>query len=102
LDIPPIDTWSKGRLVLLGDACHAMMPYMASGAAMAMEDAAVLARCLAQLADHAAAFALYQTSRMPRVGKVQRISAQNSFLRYPTDPAWVFGYDAVTVPLGAQ
>jgi 6-hydroxynicotinate 3-monooxygenase len=36
LDIEPVDNWSKGRLVLLGDACHAMMPYMASGAAMAM------------------------------------------------------------------
>jgi 6-hydroxynicotinate 3-monooxygenase len=102
LDIAPIDTWSKGRLVLLGDACHAMMPYMASGAAMAMEDAAVLARCLIQLADYAAAFALYQTTRKPRVSKVQRISAQNTFLRYPTDPTWVFGYDAVTVPLGTQ
>ena len=102
LDIEPLDTWSKGRLVLLGDACHAMMPYMASGAAMAMEDGAVLARCLAQLDDYAAALALYQTSRMPRVSKVQRISAENSFLRHPTDPTWVFGYDAVTVPLGTR
>jgi 6-hydroxynicotinate 3-monooxygenase len=102
LDIAPVDAWSKGRLVLLGDACHAMMPYMASGAAMAMEDAAVLARCLVQLADHAAAFALYQTSRVARVSKVQRISAENSFLRYPTDPTWVFGYDAIAVPLGTQ
>ncbi|MBV9251555.1 MAG: FAD-dependent monooxygenase [Acetobacteraceae bacterium] len=99
LDIEPIDTWSKGRLVLLGDACHAMMPYMASGAAMAIEDAAVLARCLVQTDDHGAAFALYQTSRMSRVSKVRRISAENSFLRQPTDPAWIFGYDAVTVPL---
>src|SRR4029077_1348929 len=102
LDIEPIDTWSKGRLVLLGDACHAMTPYMASGAAMAIEDAAVLARCLVQVDDHAAAFALYQATRIPRVGKVQRISAENSFLRSPTDPAWVFGYDAVTVALGPQ
>ena len=102
LDIEPVDRWSKGRLVLLGDACHAMMPYMASGAAMAMEDAAVLARCLVQADDHAAAFALYQTSRMSRVTKVQRISAENSFLRHPTDPTWVFGYDAVTVPLEPQ
>jgi 6-hydroxynicotinate 3-monooxygenase len=102
LDIAPIDTWSKGRLVLLGDACHAMTPYMASGAAMAIEDAAVLARCLVASDDHAAAFALYQATRMPRVNKVQRISAENSFLRHPTDPAWVFGYDAVTVPLGPQ
>jgi 6-hydroxynicotinate 3-monooxygenase len=102
LDIAPVDTWSKGRLVLLGDACHAMMPYMASGAAMAMEDAAVLARCFVQSTDHAAAFALYQTSRMLRVSKVQQISAENSFLRYPTDPTWVFGYDAAAVPLGTQ
>jgi 6-hydroxynicotinate 3-monooxygenase len=102
LDIAPIDRWSNGRLVLLGDACHAMTPYMASGAAMAIEDAAVLARCLVQSDDHAAAFALYQATRMPRVGKVQRISAENSFLRHPTDPTWVFGYDAVNVPLGPQ
>lgn len=102
LDVEPVDTWSKGRLVLLGDACHAMMPYMASGAAMAIEDAAVLARCLVQLAEPTAAFALYQTSRMPRVTKVQRISADNSFLRYPTDPTWVFSYDAAVIPLGTQ
>ena len=100
LDIAPIETWSKGRLVLLGDACHAMTPYMASGAAMAIEDAAVLARALAQVDDHAAAFALYRATRRSRVDKVQRISAENSFLRHPTDPAWVFGYDAVTVALG--
>lgn len=102
LDIEPVDTWSKGRLVLLGDACHAMMPYMASGAAMAMEDAAVLARCLVQADDHATAFGLYQTSRLSRVAKVRSISAENSFLRHPTDPAWLFGYDAVTVPLGPK
>jgi 6-hydroxynicotinate 3-monooxygenase len=99
LDINPIDKWSEGRLVLLGDACHAMTPYMASGAAMAIEDAAVLVRCLLRSDDPATAFALYQTIRMPRVSKVQRISAENTFLRYPTDPAWVFAYDAVTVPL---
>jgi 6-hydroxynicotinate 3-monooxygenase len=100
-DIEPIDKWIAGNLVLLGDACHAMTPYMASGAAMAIEDAAVLARCLAQSEDHAAAFALYEANRMPRVRKVQKISAENSFLRFPTDPTWVFGYDAVMVPLEA-
>jgi 6-hydroxynicotinate 3-monooxygenase len=102
LDIEPIDKWSKRNLVLLGDACHAMTPYMASGAAMAIEDAAVLARCLVQSDDYATAFALYQATRKPRVRKVQRISAENSFLRSPTDPTWVFGYDAVNVPLGPQ
>jgi 6-hydroxynicotinate 3-monooxygenase len=99
LDIKPIDKWSAGNLVLLGDACHAITPYMASGAAMAIEDAAVLARCMLQSDDSAAAFALYEANRMPRVRKVQMISAENSFLRHPTDPTWVFGYDAVTVPL---
>jgi len=102
LDIKPIDKWSEGSLVLLGDASHAMMPYMASGAAMAIEDAAVLVRCLLQSDDHASAFALYQTTRMPRVSKVQRVSAENSFLRHPTNPAWAFGYDAITVTLGPQ
>jgi 6-hydroxynicotinate 3-monooxygenase len=88
--------------VLLGDACHAMMPYMASGAAMAIEDAAVLTRCLIKADDYPDAFSLYQMTRMPRVNKVQRISAENSFLRYPTDPTWVFGYDAVSIPLGSD
>ena len=101
LDIAPIDKWTERNLVLLGDACHAMTPYMASGAAMAIEDAAVLVRCMVESDDCASAFLLYQKTRMPRVDKVQRISAENSFLRYPTDPTWVFGYDAVTVPLGS-
>jgi len=98
-DIEPIDKWSNKNLVLLGDACHAMTPYMASGAAMAIEDAAVLARCILQTSDHGAAFALYEATRMSRVRKVQKISSENSFLRHPTDPTWVFGYDAVSVPL---
>ena len=102
LDIAPIDTWSRGRLVLLGDACHAMMPYMASGAAMAIEDAAVLARCICQAADCSAAFELYRATRRSRIDMVQRISAENSFLRSPTDPTWLFAYDAVSVPLGPQ
>jgi 6-hydroxynicotinate 3-monooxygenase len=102
LDVEPIDKWSEGPLVLLGDAGHAMTPYMASGAAMAIEDAAVLARCLVQSNEPAAAFALYEATRMSRVRKVQRISAENSFLRQPTDPTWLFGYDAASVPLGAQ
>jgi 6-hydroxynicotinate 3-monooxygenase len=57
-------------------------------------------RCLLDADDQATACARYQATRMARVSRVQRISAENSFLRTPTDPAWVFGYDAVTVPLG--
>jgi 6-hydroxynicotinate 3-monooxygenase len=98
-DITPIDKWSNQNLVMVGDACHAMTPYMASGAAMAIEDAAVLARCILETNDHAAAFTLYEATRMPRVRKVQEISSENSFLRKATDPTWVYGYDAVGVPL---
>ena len=46
LEREPLARWSDGRVVLLGDACHPMTPYMAQGAATAIEDAAVLARCL--------------------------------------------------------
>jgi 6-hydroxynicotinate 3-monooxygenase len=94
-----VDCWSGGSIVLLGDACHPMRPYMASGAAMAIEDAAVLARCLADIADRADAFRWYETNRMGRTAKVARISAANTWFRGPTDPDWLFTYDATTVPL---
>src|SRR5882672_7615752 len=55
LEREPLPRWSDGRVVLLGDACHPMTPYMAQGAAAAMEDAAVLARCLAETDGDAAA-----------------------------------------------
>jgi 6-hydroxynicotinate 3-monooxygenase len=99
----PVDRWNRDRLVLLGDACHAMKPYMAAGAAMAIEDAAVLARCLSDLGteDPAESFAWYEANRMARVSKVQRISAANTWLRGPTDPDWLYCYDACAVPLVA-
>ena len=46
LEREPLPRWSDGRVVLLGDACHPMTPYMAQGGATAIEDAAILARCL--------------------------------------------------------
>ena len=46
-DRAPLERWSAGRVTLLGDACHAMVPFMAQGAAMAIEDGATLAACLA-------------------------------------------------------
>jgi 6-hydroxynicotinate 3-monooxygenase len=102
-DREPVDSWSRGRVVLLGDACHAMRPYMAAGAAMAIEDAAVLARCVADRGsdDPAESFAWYEANRMPRASKVQRISLTNTWLRTPTDPDWLFCYDACAVPLVA-
>ena len=50
LEREPLARWSEGRVVLLGDAAHPMTPYMAQGGATAIEDAAVLARCLAEVA----------------------------------------------------
>ncbi len=96
----PLPLWSRGRVVLLGDACHPMKPHMGQGAGMAMEDAAVLARCIAAAGgDYAGAFELYRASRIERVNRVQKLSNINIWLRYPSDPTWCWGYDALTAPL---
>jgi 6-hydroxynicotinate 3-monooxygenase len=97
----PLPLWSRGRLVLLGDACHPMKPHMAQGAGMAIEDAAMLSRCLAEtgLADHGAAFALYEANRHERASRVQSTSNANTFLRDQEDPGWVYGYDVLATPL---
>jgi len=67
----PMAHWSRGRVTLLGDACHPTLPDLAQGACMAIEDAFVLARCLAACgSDHAAAFARYEAARMPRTRRI--------------------------------
>jgi 6-hydroxynicotinate 3-monooxygenase len=96
------DCWSGGaggRIVLLGDACHPMRPFMAAGGAMAVEDGAILSRCLAACDEPAEAFRRYQATRIPRVADVQRISIENSWMRGPTDTDWFYCYDACTAPL---
>ncbi len=97
----PLPLWSRGRLVLLGDACHPMKPHMAQGAGMAIEDAAMLTRCLQEtgLTDYQSAFALYEANRKDRATRVQAVSNANTFLRTQEDPAWVFGYDVYEHPL---
>lgn len=91
----PLPIWSRGRMVLLGDACHPMKPHMAQGAGMAIEDAAMLTRCLQAtgLSDYSTAFDLYETARKDRASRVQAVSNANTWLRTQEDPAWVFGYD---------
>jgi len=95
LNRKPLPVWSKGRMVLLGDACHPMKPHMAQGAAMAIEDGAMLARCLQETGvdDFATAFDLYEANRKERASRVQAVSNANTWLRTQEDPAWVFGYD---------
>ncbi|MEM7499591.1 MAG: FAD-dependent oxidoreductase [Pseudomonadota bacterium] len=76
--------WHTGRAVLLGDAVHAMLPFMAQGAAMALEDAVVLARTVGAPAgvspDLAPALEAYEATRRPRVERVMRTSRDNGAL----------------------
>ena len=74
--VDPAGAWQDDRLVLLGDAAHAMAPFLAQGAAMAIEDAAVLAAALPANSDVAAAFAAYVGERRPRTAAIAASSRQ--------------------------
>jgi len=77
-DLPPLSHWSDGPVTLLGDAAHAMLPFLAQGAAMAIEDAAVLAACMAREShDPAAALRRYEHARRRRTSRVQRAARSN-------------------------
>ena len=95
----PLPRWSDGPVVLLGDACHPMTPYMAQGAANALEDAAVLSRCIAEFDDIAEAFKTYEATRLQRTARVQLTSRQNTWGKQSSDPSWVYGYNALETPL---
>ncbi|MBB4739546.1 salicylate hydroxylase [Actinoplanes octamycinicus] len=88
-DRAPLARWSRGRVTLLGDACHAMLPFMAQGAAQAVEDGATLAGCLAAgRADPAGALLRYQDLRRERTARVQAMSAANKTrFHLPDGPA---------------
>lgn len=96
-DRDPMENWSKGRVTLLGDACHPTLPFLAQGAVMAIEDAYVLARCLAQTPDTPqAAVQSYQAARMKRTARVQLGSRANShFFHKSNFPSQVFTYGPV-------
>ncbi len=117
-DRQPMPRWSRGRVTLLGDACHAMLPFMAQGAAQAIEDGATLAACLTDVApeDLSEALRRYETLRLPRASRLQALSAANKtrfhlpdgaaqqardaeMARGMTDwslaaVAWLYGHDA--------
>jgi 2-polyprenyl-6-methoxyphenol hydroxylase-like FAD-dependent oxidoreductase len=102
LEREPLPRWSDGRVALLGDACHPMTPYMAQGAATAIEDAAVLARCLKEVdgEDIEGAFQRYEGHRKPRTSRIQAISSANTWMKGgDDDTSWLYGYDAWNVPL---
>jgi salicylate hydroxylase len=97
----PLPSWSSGRVTLLGDACHPMVPFMAQGAAMAIEDAVVLGRALddIELADVADALRVYERTRKERTARVQMGSRANAWLKTGDNADWVYGYDAWSVEL---
>ena len=96
----PMPQWAKGRTTLLGDAAHPMVPFMAQGACMAIEDAVVLARALDSDPDDIdAALARYETERKPRTARVQESSLANDWLKKAGNADWVYGYNASTTPL---
>jgi len=121
---PPMEHWSAGRVTLLGDACHAMLPFMAQGAAQAIEDGAVLAACLAKSSgrDISEALRSYEVLRLPRASRVQAASKENKTrFHLPDGPpqqerdallgnastdwflkaiAWVYGHDAAAATDG--
>src|SRR2546421_960404 len=117
---PPLDRWSIGRVSLLGDAAHSMLPFLAQGAVMAIEDAFVLARCLKAYDDVERALAHYENARLARTRRTVEGSAGNIYRFHNpvlADPVearkfidrewagqriadrydWLFDYDATTV-----
>lgn len=97
----PLSRWWSGHVVLLGDACHAMPPFMAQGAAMAIEDAVVLARALTDIkrSDVGEALNVYEKSRKPRASEIQQQSYDNEWLKVGGNADWVYTYNAWSVEL---
>lgn len=119
----PMERWTTGRITLLGDACHPMVPMLAQGAVMAIEDGMVLARCLeAWPGDPEAALTHYEQARLERTARCIRGSNENADRFHNSqlaDPAvaaryvdeewqpdrvrerydWLFTYDATTTPI---
>jgi salicylate hydroxylase len=108
--------WSSGRATLLGDAIHPTLPYMAQGANMAIEDAAVLARCLDGGESIDNALKRYERNRASRTARIVRESTEHGELFHITDAAemrdafvrkdiarsrreWLYCYDPLTVDL---
>jgi salicylate hydroxylase len=106
-DRDPLPRWTDGSVTLLGDAAHPMMPTLAQGAAITLEDAYALARNLARHDDWLDGLKAYEAERAPRAGKVQ-LQARQQFQNNCKNPAppplsrdWIFAHDATREPLAA-
>lgn len=74
----PMKQWSKGRIIVLGDAAHPMLPFLAQGAAMAIEDGAVLANCIDNFDEVEEALKYFEKIRKPRTSYVQSAARRNA------------------------
>jgi salicylate hydroxylase len=89
-DRDPLPLWTKGCVTLLGDAAHPMLPFLAQGAAMAIEDGYVLARELARGDDVPTALARYEEERRPRTSRVQLAArAQGEAIHFHSRLEWI-------------
>jgi len=87
-DMPELPQWGDGPVTLLGDAAHPMLPFLAQGAGMAIEDAAILARSLARSpGDVPTALRAYEQARRPRTALVQQASRRNGAIYHKAGPA---------------
>ncbi|MDX2287955.1 MAG: FAD-dependent monooxygenase [Hyphomicrobiaceae bacterium] len=86
VELPRLPNWVDGRAALLGDAAHPVLPFLASGAVLAIEDAVTLAGELAGSTSIEAALASYQARRQPRVAKVQAGARRNGTLYHAAGP----------------
>lgn len=113
---PPISNWSTGHVTLLGDAAHPTLPYLAQGAAMAIEDGVVLTRALEMAPSISDALQLYQRNRIGRTSRIVEQSAANRALFHMPDTdqirahfartdegaarnTWLYSYNPQTIPL---
>lgn len=115
-DRAPLQRWSVGRVTLLGDSCHPMLPYIAQGAAQALEDGATLTACLKKYSDVVEALQRYEALRLQRATHIQGMATANKTrFHLPDGPAqrerdakmaeggtdwsikaiaWIYGYDS--------
>jgi salicylate hydroxylase len=104
--IPPMAAWHRDAMALVGDAAHAMLPFAAQGAGMAIEDAAVLAQCLGEAANESAdgtsaALARYTGLRRARVARVQELAQRNGRI-YHLEGAAALARDLAIRAMGPQ
>ncbi|MDX5594626.1 FAD-dependent oxidoreductase [Pseudovibrio sp. SPO723] len=90
----PDGPWHKGQIALIGDAAHAMLPFMAQGAAMGIEDAYILSSAIEKLGTTSEAFAAYEKARKPRVARVVRQAINNERIYHLPMPGY-FARDMV-------